>query len=181
MQEQDSLEDPPAACRHGKDALGRPVVVDGLGRLCGLVVRSPFCFLLVLLRLRVRLRLLLLVPLLLLLLVRVCLLLVLRLRLRLLLLFAIGFVFTFVFFFLHNIHMRTTCIIRCIYTFTRKLPTSYECKGHHENGRLSPIFLCKYTYVYMYIYVYIYMHTTYPPKIAEVALETPRTPLLTHY
>jgi len=44
MQEQDSVEDPPAACRHGKDALGRPVVADGLGRLCGLVVRSPFCF-----------------------------------------------------------------------------------------------------------------------------------------
>jgi len=44
MQEQDSAEDPPAACRHGKDALGRPVVVDGLGRLCGLVVRSPFFF-----------------------------------------------------------------------------------------------------------------------------------------
>ena len=42
MQEQDSVEDPPAACRHGKDALGRPVVADGLGRLCGLVVRSPF-------------------------------------------------------------------------------------------------------------------------------------------
>ena len=41
MQEQDWLEDPPAACRHGKDALGRPVVADGLGRLCGLVVRSP--------------------------------------------------------------------------------------------------------------------------------------------
>ena len=30
MQEQDSAEDPPAACRHGKDALGRPVVTDGV-------------------------------------------------------------------------------------------------------------------------------------------------------
>jgi len=30
MQEQDSLEDPPVVCRHGKDALGRPVVADGL-------------------------------------------------------------------------------------------------------------------------------------------------------
>ena len=38
------MEDPPAACRHGKDALGRLVVADGLGRLCGLVVRSPSCF-----------------------------------------------------------------------------------------------------------------------------------------
>ena len=47
------MEDPPAACRHSKDALGRFVVADGLGRLCGLVVRSPFCFLLLLLCLRV--------------------------------------------------------------------------------------------------------------------------------
>ena len=39
MQEQDSVEDPPAACRHGKDALGRPVVADWLGRLRGLVAR----------------------------------------------------------------------------------------------------------------------------------------------
>ena len=39
MQEQDLVEDPPAACRHGKDALGRPVVADWLGRLRGLVAR----------------------------------------------------------------------------------------------------------------------------------------------
>ena len=34
------MEDPPAACLHGKDALGRPVVADGLSHLCGLVVSS---------------------------------------------------------------------------------------------------------------------------------------------